>query len=135
VADVVAVASTIHNDGIVRIPADGGPGTFAVAVTNAGAAADITVSADAGGLPVAAVICSTEADTAACLAPPAPSVTLRIGAGATSTFAVFVTSAEFITFDPAYHRVKVHFSDPGGVTRGLTSVAVQTIAPEGLPGQ
>ena len=62
-------------------------------------------------------------------------MTTTIGAQGTPTFAVFVTGAAAMPFDPAANRVFVRFQDAapqvcGGasvaVTRGATSVAVRT---------
>ena len=91
-------------------------------------AAPITASVDAGSLPLAASICATEPVTAACLDAAAPSVTRDIAPGATATFSVFLTASSPVAFDPAAHRVTVRFEGPDGVTRGLTTVAVQTAA-------
>ena len=46
---------------------------------------------------------------------------------ATPTFAVFVTGAGIVPFDPAVNRVVVRFKDAQGVVRGATSVAARTI--------
>ena len=56
------------------------------------------------------------------------SVTRDIAPGATATFSVFLTASSPVAFDPAAHRVTVRFEGPDGVTRGLTTVAVQTAA-------
>lgn len=127
VPDVVAVAATQGNDGIVRIPGPPGTGTFAVATTNLGAADTITVTADTGATPVPVVtlVCHTDA-TGACDAPPAPSVTLFVGAGATPTFGFFATASTAIPLDPAAHRIFVRYRDSTGVVRGATGVAVTT---------
>ena len=54
-------------------------------------------------------------------------MTTTINAGATPTFAVFVDGlGTVVPFDPAVNRIFVRFKDSGGVTRGLTSVAVRT---------
>lgn len=128
VADVVALAATLDNDGLVKIPGSAGTGVFAVATVNLGVAADITVSADTGdaGLPVALSLCQTDSATGQCLAPPADRVTTRIDQGATPTFGVFVTGGGSIAFDPATNRLFVRFTDASGVIRGATSVAVRT---------
>ena len=73
VADPVALAATLGNDGIVEapLPADG-QGVFAVASINLGADADLVVSADTGAfaLPVTVTLCETVPQTGACLAAP-----------------------------------------------------------------
>jgi hypothetical protein len=130
VADIVALAATILNDGIVHIPTATGTGVFAVATVNVGgAAADIIASADTGGvsLPVTISICETDPATSLCINPttPAASATTNISPGETNTFGVFVTGTDNITFDPAGKRIFVRFKQ-GAVTRGSTSVAVCT---------
>lgn len=127
VPDIVALAATATNDGIVNIPGTNGTGAFAVATVNVGASANITASADTGGasIPVNLFICQTDPGTGACLASPANSVTTTINTNATPTFAVFVQGSGTVTFDPAVNRIFVRFSS-GGVTRGSTSVAVRT---------
>ena len=100
---------------------------FAVATVNVGITGSITVSADTGGavLPVTLTVCQTTGG-GACMAPPAPSVTLSIANGATPTFSIFVVSSDNVPFDPAGSRVFVRFKDGASVTRGSTSVAVRT---------
>ncbi len=128
IPDIVALAATLANDGIVNIPGAAGTGVFAVATVNVGASSTITVSADTGSasLPVSPFVCQTDPATAACLAPPGSSVTTQIDANATPTFGVFVTGSGVVPFNPAVNRVFVRFTDAGGVIRGATSVAVRT---------
>jgi hypothetical protein len=129
--DIVALAITPSNDGIVAVPGPNGSAAFAVATANAGAGGTITVSADTGGaaLPLAVALCETDPSTGACRVPPDRSVTRVMSPHDTPTFSVFVTSAGSVPFDPALHRVFVRFTDSeagGGLTRGATSVAVRT---------
>lgn len=128
VPDIIALAATLDSDGIVNIAGTDGSGVFAVATVNVGAGGGIMASADTGAtaLPVGLAICETNPGTGACLAPPSPTVTTTINAGATPTFGVFVTGAGTVPFAPALNRVFVRFKDAGAVTRGATSVAVRT---------
>jgi hypothetical protein len=127
VPDIVALAVTPTNDGIVNIPGATGTGAFAVATVNVGASGSIIASADTGGvsLPVNLSICQTNPGTGACLGSPGNTVTTTINANDTPTFAVFVQGSGNVPFDPAANRVFVRFNS-GGVTRGSTSVAVRT---------
>ena len=71
-------------------------------------------------------LCQTNA-ASVCLAAPAGSVTLPIAAGATPTFAIFVTGTGApVPFLPGQNRIFVRFKDADGNTRGSTSVAVRT---------
>jgi hypothetical protein len=128
VPDIVALAATMANDGIVNIPGANGTGAFAVATANVGSSGGITASADTGAatLPVAVSLCQTDPGTGACLAAPSSTVSATIDAGATPTFGVFVTGGGTVPFDPAQNRVFVRFKDAGAVIRGATSVAVRT---------
>ena len=83
VPDIVALAATLNNDGIVNIPGANGTGVFAVATVNVGAGASITASADTGSasLPVSIALCQTNPTTGVCLGPLAGSVTTQINAG------------------------------------------------------
>ena len=127
VPDIIALAITSTNDGIIDVPGAAGTGAFAVATVNVGASGSIIATADTGGagLPVNLFICQTNPGTGACLASPAGSVTTTITANATPTFAVFVQGNGTVPFDPAVNRIFVRFNS-GGVTRGSTSVAVRT---------
>jgi photosystem II stability/assembly factor-like uncharacterized protein len=134
VPDIVALAATLNNDGIVTVgnptmaAAAAQTGVFAVATANVGVGAMITASADTEGvsLPLSVSICQTIPATGACQGTAGPSVTTPIDANATPTFGIFVSASGAIPFDPANNRVFVRFKDPGGVTRGATSVAVRT---------
>jgi len=128
IPDIVALAATLGNDGIVNIPGLTGTGFFTVASVNVGAASTITATADMGSVPPLAAIslCQTNA-ASVCLAAPAGSVTLPIAAGATPTFAIFVTGTGApVPFLPGQNRIFVRFKDADGNTRGSTSVAVRT---------
>jgi len=128
VPDVVALAATLDNDGIVKLFSTG---VFAVATVNIGVDGTITATADTGGavIPVQISVCETNPASGACFAAPvdaATGVTTQLDAGETPTFGIFVSSNEVIAFDPAVNRIFVRFTDNGGVVRGATSVAVRT---------
>jgi hypothetical protein len=127
-ADILAIAATAHNDGIVEIPGSTGQGAFAVATFNVGAGALITASVDTGDttLPVTALICRTDPVSSNCISSIGPTVTTHIDTGQTPTFAVFAQGTGPIAFDPVNHRLFLRLKDAGNVSRGSTSVAVRT---------
>jgi hypothetical protein len=130
VPDIVALGATLTGDGIVNL--ENNSGVFSVATVNVGVTGSITASADTGSasLPQLSIaLCETNPATGVCINPTTPTttpVTTSIAAGATPTFAFFVTSTGSVPFDPAINRIFVRFQDAGGVTRGATSVAVRT---------
>ena len=128
VPDVVVLAATVTNDGIVNIPGTNGTGVFAVATVNVGTTGTITASADTGSatLPVNIFLCQTNPATGQCISAIGPTVMTTINANATPTFGIFIQGNGNVTFDPAANRIFVRFKDSGGVTRGSTSVAVRT---------
>ena len=125
VPDIVALAATPRNDGVLSTT--GNSGAFALATVNVGASGQLTVSADTGNavLPVTLSVCETDAGSGACLAPPAASLITQVGGGATPTFSVFSDLASTIGFDPLANRVFVRFRDADGNLRGGTSVAIE----------
>ncbi len=125
IPDIVALAATLNNDGIVNLASTG---VFSLATVNVGASGTITTSADTGGvsLPASISICETNPATGQCVSAIGPSMTTQINANATPTFGIFVTGTGDVPFDPASNRIFVRFRDSGGVTRGSTSVAVRT---------
>jgi hypothetical protein len=129
VPDLVALAATLNNDGIVNIPGTDGTGIFSVATVNLGQGGAITATADTGDvpLPITIWLCQTNRTTGACLAPPSSTVSTQINPGETPTFGVFVSGRGPVPFDPAGSRINIRFKDGGNVTRGSTSVAVRTL--------
>jgi sugar lactone lactonase YvrE len=127
VADVIALAATPTNNGIVTLPT-GGVGAFAVASTNIGATAALTVSAGTGTatLPVTVAICQTNPSNGQCLSPPSPSLSLNYAGDTTPTFSIFLQSSGAIPLAPASSRIFVLFEDASGGIHGLTSVAIET---------
>ena len=128
VPDIIALAATPTPDLILHLPSTTGANAFAVAAANVGTTGSITVTADTGGtaLPLIVNVCQTGAG-GSCLAAPAPSVTTTINANATPTFSFFVTgTGTAIPLNAATNRIFVRFKDAQQVTRGSTSVAVQT---------
>ena len=128
IPDIVALAATLTGDGIVNVAGAGGTGVFAVASVNVGTGSQITVTADTGGaaLPIAITLCETNPASGDCLGPMGSMVTTQIAAGATPTFGIFIQGGGVVAFSPGVNRIFVRFSDPGGVIRGSTSVAVRT---------
>jgi hypothetical protein len=125
VPDIIAIAATASPQNILNVV--GGSGAFAVATSNVGASSAINVSADTGGaaLPLAMSICQTNAQ-GVCLSPPQAQIGVNILSNQTPTFSIFVTAGGAVPLNPGANRIYVRFTDPGGVTRGSTSVAVQT---------
>jgi hypothetical protein len=133
VPDIVALAATASNDGILTLdtptaPPQAGAGAFAVATVNLGVGGLITVSADdnGAGLGLTLLVCRTDPATSACVTQPQPSLEVQIDAGQTPTFAVSAFAERSVPFEPAKNRVFARFRDAGGVIRGATSVAVRT---------
>jgi virginiamycin B lyase len=116
VPNVVAAAIVANNsNGILVLNQTGsntGAAQFSVSTTNQGIGASLTVSANTGAvtLPVTIALCQTAPTSGQCLAPPGPSVTLTINAGATPTFAVFVTATGVIPFNFNNNRIFVQFT-------------------------
>jgi hypothetical protein len=131
VADIVALAATLNNDGIVNIPGTNGTGVFAVATVNVGITSTIVASADTGSatLPVGIFLCQTNPATAQCISAIDSNVTTTINANARPSFGIFVQGNGNVPFDPAGNRIFVRYKDVDGVTRGSTSVAVRTSDP------
>ncbi|MEE2525010.1 hypothetical protein V0U79_01430 [Hyphobacterium sp. HN65] len=121
--DLIALSATINNNGIVDI-AVGPGGVFSVATINLGGAGDVTVSARSldPGLPATGLVCQTDG-VGACMANPAESLTLNIGANETPTFGVFVQTDYVTPFD-ASQRFQFQMQVDGQV-RGSTSVAIR----------
>jgi hypothetical protein len=139
--DIIMMARTPSNDGIVTIPR-GGTGMFVVAMTNVGATFGTLGSGSqsvgewlfVGGGPMlnflSITACETDPLTSQCIQPAGR----RLAAGETATIAVFVSSDRAIPFDPATIRIRVEtweqlmFGVFEGLTlmRGATSVAVRT---------
>jgi hypothetical protein len=128
VPDIVALAATPTNDGIVNIPGAGGTGVFSVATVNVGVQGVISASADTGAtsLPLTVSLCETNSATGQCISGIGSTVTTTINANATPTFGIFVQGSGNVPFDPAANRIFVRFKDSGAVTRGSTGVAVRT---------
>ena len=127
-ADIIALSATVTNNGIVEVPGVGETGFFATASINVGAAGDLTVipRASESSLGLEISICETNPLTAACLAPPAPSVSTSIGELGSPTFSIFVKANQAVALDPAGSRIYLEFVDDQNQVRGSTSVAVKT---------
>jgi hypothetical protein len=129
VPDLLALAATPSNDGILRIK-DGSTGAFAIATVNVGAASlfDAVVSDTSGHVPPAQLtVCQTD-QRGQCLFPPLPGrVIFSAAQGETPTFSVFVTPNASVPLDLEHNRIFVEFKDVPGVVRGRTSVAVTTV--------
>jgi hypothetical protein len=129
VPDVIALAATTQNDGIVHVTNGAPPtGAFAVASDNLGSGATITVATNTGGatLPITVTLCQTNPSTGACLQTPSTAVSTTINSNATPTFGIFVSATGTVPFLPATNRIFVTFTDSTNAIRGETSVAVET---------
>ena len=127
--DILAIVSTLSNDGIVNVPL-AGTGLFASAAVNIGAAGDITATVDDGGkgLPLTVTLCRSDAATGICLPGSTPSASQRFAFanGEIATFTVYVSATGPIAFSPAVNRLQLRLKTDDNVTRGSTTVAVRT---------
>jgi hypothetical protein len=128
VPDIVALAGTASNDGILHVSGPSGAGAFVVATVNVGAGGAITATANTGSatLPLPLTLCETNPATGACITPVDASAAVTINSNDTPTFAIFGQASGAIPFDPANSRIFVQFADSSGNVRGETSVAVET---------
>ncbi|MGB8841988.1 MAG: NHL repeat-containing protein [Aliidongia sp.] len=129
--DVIALAATDANNGIVVAPV-GGAAAFAVSSVNLGDGEPVVVSVNTGAtaLPLKLTICQTDPANGQCLAPPAASAALNFSELQTPTFSIFVQPFNEIPFAPANSRIFVDFkfaTDTGTNLVGSTSVAVETM--------
>jgi len=128
VPDIITVVASI-DPGYMDISPTASTGAFSVATINfGGAGGTLTALVDTGlaNLPLVLAICQTDPVTARCLAPPTPSLTLPIPAGALNTFSVFATASATIPDLPAANRVFVRFIDSDRKPRGQSSEGVRT---------
>jgi virginiamycin B lyase len=128
VPDIVALAATAQNDGILHLSGTTGSNAFAVATVNVGAGGAITATANTGAvtLPLGISLCQTDPTSGGCISSVGPSVATTINANATPTFAIFATASGAVPFLPQTNRIFVEFSDTNGTVRGSTSVAIET---------
>lgn len=133
VPDVIALASTPSNDGLVSLANTEEFGVFAIATANVGSAATMSVSVSTGAveLPLDALICQTNPTDGTCINPSSPTsepLVVDMAADDQLTFSVFAKARSAIAFAPERNRVVVEFSDSGGVLRGATAVAIRADA-------
>ena len=127
--DMIAIAVTPQQNGILSLNGTNRPGAFAVATANVGSAGNLTVRPRAAGLGqqgVSLTICETNPATGQCLAARSADIQRAFSASETASFAVFAEAASPVAFSPARHRVFVDIVDAQGVSRGSTSVALRT---------
>jgi|GEM_PF-3003509 len=130
VPDMVALAATPTQDGILNLPGANGSAAFSLASINVGSAASVTIEADTSGvtLPISVALCETNAQ-AQCINPaqattePLP---VSFGEGQSRTFSVFVGAAGVVPDDAVRNRIRVIFRDSDSAVRGASSVSVRT---------
>ena len=135
-ADLVSIAVTATNDGIMNVPL-GGTGFASLAAVNIGANASLQARLSpnpigVSGRTLAATLsmCQTNPNTGACITGQASVLNFTSNTNQTVTFSAFVTSnGQPIAFDPANKRLFVHFFQ-GNNPVGSASVAVRTTAPD-----
>ena len=124
--DILAIAATLQNDGVMHMPGNGVGGTAGVAAVNIGVAGELLVRPRATSAPSLLVnICPTDAMTGACLEPASSELSVPFAAESIMTFSIFATTTEVLALDPASRRVFIEFFDSSGSLRGATSVAVE----------
>ena len=142
VPDLLAIGTTVSNDGVVRIPATGNRVSFmAASAINIGAGdgsaganqATITASVDTGATSLPATLEVCESGPTGCITPRGQTTTTTLyDPNVAKTYTVFVRAngSETIPFSPANARVFLRFRDAGGVLRSVTSAAISAPAPD-----
>ena len=136
--DMLSVAVTNTNDGIMQIPTgSAGTGFFAAAAINIGAAGTVTFTptdTPPGQFPrseqLSLTICQTNA-SGACFVTPGPSATVFVSNGQTVFFSVFATGqGTALPFIPGINRVFI-LATQGSTVVGEADVAVKMNAEGG----
>jgi hypothetical protein len=131
--DMLSIAATVTNDGIMNIPGPQGTGVFSVATIDIGTAGAITFTTSdspygqqSRGLPLTTTLCQTDPTTGACLSTPATKVNINVTQKQILTFTIFSAArGTAIPFDPANNRI-FFVATYNSVPVGETSVAVRT---------
>jgi murein DD-endopeptidase MepM/ murein hydrolase activator NlpD len=127
--DLIAIAATTGNNGILDIAAPDSVAAFAVSTANVGASGSLTLRPLAtGGPTLDLTLCETEPASGACIGDRSASLTRDFIASETASFAVFARAGAAIPFQPGRTRVQLEAVDSNGVSRGATSVAVRTLS-------
>jgi hypothetical protein len=130
--DIISIAVTPSNDGILQVPVNGAA-AFAMAAINIGASAgSVTVQAtdtalgeNPANLPLTLAVCKTDAG-GNCTVGPAASIDVSIANGEVHTYSVFANhSGAAIPLDPATNRIFVYIKQ-GSTVVGASSVATST---------
>lgn len=130
--DMLSIAATAGNTGVVNIPGLTATGAFAMASINIGTAGTVTFAPtdtafgqSPRSLPLALTICRTDTQ-GVCLTTPSASVNVTAAANQNFTFSVFArATGTALPFDPARTRIYVYAKQGANVV-GATSVAVRT---------
>lgn len=126
--DIIAITQTVTQDGVVRLPSNGGTVPFVAAAINIGNQKTIVIRPEISGanLPLGLTICETNAQ-GQCAAPHGPSITTTFAQNGVKTFTVNVTApaGSPVAFDPAVNRIALNFIEDG-ILRANSSVAVAT---------
>jgi len=137
--DIIVVAATIDNDGVLKLPGATGQSFFTAAAINIGASATVLVTADNGEgvgtteIPVDGYVCETQSDGTVieCATGDDLDEGFMFRSFATNQIRYFtfvVTGQGFIPYDPANRRLFIGFLADGGDGElvGATSIAVRT---------
>lgn len=126
--DIIAITQTVTQDGVVRLPSNGGTVPFVAAAINIGNAKTVVIRPEISGaaLPLSLTICETNAQ-GQCVAPHGASITTTFAQNGVKTFTVNVTApaGSTIPFDPAVNRIALNFLEDS-LLRANSSVAVAT---------
>jgi len=127
--DVIAIAVTQSQNGILALNGVGPAGVFAVATANVGSSGQLTLTPQIRGVDpsrLTLTICETDSATGACSTSRVPTIQRQYSENETASFAVFARANDTVAFSPASNRIFVDVTDSEGVSRGSTSVAVRT---------
>jgi len=128
--DLLAIAATLQNDGVMHMQGNStgnSAGVAGIAAVNIGAAGTLSVRPRVTSAPdLAVTICATNPVTGACIEPASVSLSQPFAADSVLTYSVFATTSGSLALDPANRRIFVEFFDEGGSLRGATSIAVES---------
>lgn len=126
--DILAIGLALpNNDGVMRIPREGGRGAMAIAAVNIGASNNVTVRPTGvygqnAELPADLTICATD-DQGRCQSAPTAQLVVPFATDEVRTFSVFAQawSGSAIPLSPANNRVEVQFITGGDLAAAVSS--------------